>query len=422
MPIGFRRELSGVRHQELLIARERALLQDLELEVSHQLGDSIRDVDLNYGLAQTNFNRRVAAEKEVQAVKAAYEADRVTLDLLLDAQSRRAQAESDYYRALIDYNKSIMEVHYRKGSLLDYNGVYLAEGPWPGKAYFDALREARKRDAGLYLDYGYTRPNVLSRGPIQQGSCDCTPAARPTDRDRWKECPPSRPVPTACYPRRPTCLSRRRKRLRSLRPTRLVPTGPGTPACRVVQWQRRTIGEWQRCRRLQPDPLSSRPAMNIKRITRLLKLLQTLQSGSGQNADGLAKSCGVSRRTMFRDLDALRHSGVPIEFDVDNDRYSIPGAYFLPPVNFTAAEALSLMAMAIEFGRDGRLPFQEPAHAAVMKLEGSLPTGLREQLRDVTRAIEIRPAPISAISDKRDVYQQVGRCPRQTPGRANRVR
>ena len=45
MPIGFRRELSGVRHHELLIARERAILQDLELEISHQLGDSIRDVD-----------------------------------------------------------------------------------------------------------------------------------------------------------------------------------------------------------------------------------------------------------------------------------------------------------------------------------------------------------------------------------------
>ena len=55
--------------------------------------------------------------------------------------------------------------------------------------------------------------------------------------------------------------------------------------------------------------------MNVKRITRLLKLLQTLQSGSGQNVDGLAKSCGVSRRTMFRDLVALRASGVPIEYD-----------------------------------------------------------------------------------------------------------
>ena len=69
MPIGFRRELSGVRHHELLLARERAILQDLELEISHQLGDAIRDIDLNYGLTQTNFNRRVAAEAEVQAVQ-----------------------------------------------------------------------------------------------------------------------------------------------------------------------------------------------------------------------------------------------------------------------------------------------------------------------------------------------------------------
>jgi hypothetical protein len=72
----------------------------------------------------------------------------------------------------VDYNRSIMNVHYRKGSLLDYDGVYLAEGEWPAKAYFDAMRQARKRDAGLYMDYGYTRPNVVSQGPMQQG---CSP-------------------------------------------------------------------------------------------------------------------------------------------------------------------------------------------------------------------------------------------------------
>jgi outer membrane protein TolC len=169
VPIGFRRELSGIRHQELLMARERAILQDLELEISHQLGDAIRDIDNTYGLTQTNFNRRVAAEAEVQAVGASYEAGRVSLDLLLDAQRRRAEAESAYYRSLVDYNRGIMNVHYRKGSLLDYDGVYLAEGAWPAKAYFDAMRQARKRDAALYIDYGYTRPNVVSQGPVQQG-------------------------------------------------------------------------------------------------------------------------------------------------------------------------------------------------------------------------------------------------------------
>jgi hypothetical protein len=179
IPIGFRLAMTGVRHHQLLLARERSVLQDMELEVSHQLSDTVRDVDLNYGLTQSNFNRRVAAEDEVEAVEAVYDSGRVTLDLLLDAQRRRADAESLYYRSLVDYNRAIMRVHFRKGSLLEYNGVYLAEGPWPGKAYFDALRLSRKRSASRQLNYGFTRPDVLSRGPVQQLATDVSGSGEP---------------------------------------------------------------------------------------------------------------------------------------------------------------------------------------------------------------------------------------------------
>ncbi|MFV2065432.1 MAG: TolC family protein [Pirellulales bacterium] len=168
VPIGNRRAMSQVRHHQLLLARDRALLEDLELEVSHQLADAQRDIDWYYATSQTHFNRLVASEKEVRAVDAAYEANAVTLDLLLDAQRRRADAETAFYRSLVDYNRAISTLHRRKGSLLEYNNVFLAEGPWPAKAYFDALREARKRDASMYLNYGFTRPKVISRGPYVQ--------------------------------------------------------------------------------------------------------------------------------------------------------------------------------------------------------------------------------------------------------------
>ena len=108
LPIGFREQLSTVRHHQLLLARDRALLQDLELEVSHQLGDALRDLDLQYGLTETNFNRRTAAQREVEAVQAQYDANRVTLDLLLDAQRRRSEADTAYYRALVDYNLAVV--------------------------------------------------------------------------------------------------------------------------------------------------------------------------------------------------------------------------------------------------------------------------------------------------------------------------
>lgn len=168
MPIGFRRELAGVRNAELQVAKERTKLQEGELELSHQLAFAMRDLETNHVLSQTDFNRRIAAQRQVEAVAAAYENDTVTLDVLLKAQQQLAQAESAYYRALVDYNKSITQVHFRKGSLLEYNGVYLAEGPWPGKAYFDARRRARAREASTYLDYGFTQPRVISRGPIEQ--------------------------------------------------------------------------------------------------------------------------------------------------------------------------------------------------------------------------------------------------------------
>jgi hypothetical protein len=168
MPIGFRKENAGVRHAEMALAKERMKLQEGELELTHQLSDANRDLEHNYVQTQTNFNRRFAAQKEVEAMVAAYETDAVTLDLLLRAQQTLAVAEAAYYRSLVDYSKSIMFVHLRKGSLLEYNGVYLSEGPWPGKAYFDARRRARARAAATPIDYGYTLPRAISRGPYEQ--------------------------------------------------------------------------------------------------------------------------------------------------------------------------------------------------------------------------------------------------------------
>jgi outer membrane protein TolC len=179
MPLGFRRELSTVRNYQLQVARERARLQDEELEVSHALVEAVRNVDTNFALTQTNFNRRVAATRQVEAVQAAYDAGTVTFDQLLDAQRRLADAEVSYSRSLIDYNRSIAQLHYRKGSLLEYNGVFLAEGPWPAKAYFDAHRRARQRDASLYLDYGHSQPAVFSRGAITQNFETIGADARP---------------------------------------------------------------------------------------------------------------------------------------------------------------------------------------------------------------------------------------------------
>jgi len=168
VPIGFRRERSAVRNAELALARNRALLQEQELEVTHRLAHAVRDLEDNYVLAQTYFNRRVAAQKEVEATSAAYETGSITLNILLDAQRRLAEAEIDFFRAVIDYNLAIVDIHTQKGSLLEYDGITLSEGPWASKAYIDAQKRARIREKGRYMNYGFTRPNVISEGAYRQ--------------------------------------------------------------------------------------------------------------------------------------------------------------------------------------------------------------------------------------------------------------
>jgi proteasome accessory factor B len=147
--------------------------------------------------------------------------------------------------------------------------------------------------------------------------------------------------------------------------------------------------------------------MNVKRITRLIRLLKLLQYGGGQNCAGLAKSFGVAPRTILRDFETLRQAGVPVKFDRKAQRFFIPNASYLPPTDFTAEEALSLLALAAEHGRKPRLPLYEAAFSAAAKLEAALPTPLRNELRTITRSIKIRMDQASDLEGKAEVHKQL---------------
>ena len=168
MPVGFRAQMAGVRNAELQLNRERAILREQELRVLHDLSQAVRELERAYQLSQTNFNRAIAARQEVKAVQDAYDVGNATLDVLLDAQRRAAEAQIDYYRSLVEYNLAIKGVHFEKGTLLSFNGVYLSEGLWNPKAYRDAARQQR-RLVPTDLNYCFSRPYQLGAGVYDQG-------------------------------------------------------------------------------------------------------------------------------------------------------------------------------------------------------------------------------------------------------------
>ncbi len=165
--IGARRELARIRNGQLRLAREKAFLQDQERLLVSQLSDATAKVATHYQLVQTNAQRWQAAEQEVEARLAEFKGGRSPVNVVLQSQQRRAQAQIDYYRALGEYNKSINYVDYLKGTMLANSNITLSEGPWNKKAYWDALERARERSSGKQVKYGVTRPSVVRTGPVR---------------------------------------------------------------------------------------------------------------------------------------------------------------------------------------------------------------------------------------------------------------
>lgn len=152
MPIGFRRAHAAVRSSELTVARSKAILEEEEKQVMYGLSNAYAEIKRAYEVMELLFNRREAAFAQEATVRAAYDAGKAPIDLLLEAQRRVIDSSTLFNQARIDYALAIKNVHYEKGSLLEFYQITMAEGPSPQKAYSDALtRDQLKRRA--HSDY-----------------------------------------------------------------------------------------------------------------------------------------------------------------------------------------------------------------------------------------------------------------------------
>jgi len=168
MPLGMRSARAQVRNLELRLAKARKALEEQEVEISHELAAAFQALDRAWATAQIGFNRRRAAAESVRAYQAEYENGRTSADLLLRAQVSLAQAEVAYVSSLVDYNKAITELEFRKGTSLQHNNVHLTEGPWQDqRAYRDALRRAEARSHGYRSNVLHTEPEPLTE-PFEQ--------------------------------------------------------------------------------------------------------------------------------------------------------------------------------------------------------------------------------------------------------------
>jgi outer membrane protein TolC len=164
MPVGYRAELANVRNAQLKLAREIARLEDSELDVNKEIHETLQSMAATLRTATSHFNRWRSSKIEKDVFDELEAAGAETLDVALEAQRRLSQAEIAFYQSVTEYNKMLALLHRRKGTTLAYCGICFEEGPWPGKAYMDAAEYSRRRGASRELNYGWSRPEVISRG------------------------------------------------------------------------------------------------------------------------------------------------------------------------------------------------------------------------------------------------------------------
>jgi predicted DNA-binding transcriptional regulator YafY len=147
-------------------------------------------------------------------------------------------------------------------------------------------------------------------------------------------------------------------------------------------------------------------------MDRRLLILMRLREEAAVRASDLAKEIGCSIRTIYRDFDALALSGVPVAA-MPGEGYRLVPGYHLPPVAFTADEAVQLLLGADIARGLGTAAQRDATKSAVAKVEAVLKPETREvvaTLRDrirVSQWMRGEPSPWLPLMQQAVLQQRV---------------
>jgi predicted DNA-binding transcriptional regulator YafY len=143
---------------------------------------------------------------------------------------------------------------------------------------------------------------------------------------------------------------------------------------------------------------------------RALLALELLQSTPGITADRLADRLGVSERAARRYVGILREAGVPVEsVRGPHGGYRLGRGLRLPPLTFSADEALGLVMAVLDGHHDARDP-AGPVGSALGKIMRALPGPVATQAETVRRTAAPAPDRAAARPDPTTTTTLVRAC------------
>lgn len=130
----------------------------------------------------------------------------------------------------------------------------------------------------------------------------------------------------------------------------------------------------------------------MNRTDRLLAIVLELQAHGRRRAEDLAATFEISKRTVYRDIEALCEAGVPV-VAVPGQGYRLVPGYFLPPLSFSPDEATLLLLGSAVMGQSFDAPLRAVAESAAHKIATVLPPRVRDEVRYLQASIAFVPPP-----------------------------
>jgi hypothetical protein len=151
VPLGYRQEHAAMRQAKLELAQSYQILKEQETKAQSFLAKQYSRVIQAFEVIETRRLQREAYANQVEARFQKFAKGKLPVDFLQDAVLRWATALNSEYEAVVTYNNALATLEFAKGTLMEYDQIFLAEGPLPPIADIRAVEHERERTRTSFL-------------------------------------------------------------------------------------------------------------------------------------------------------------------------------------------------------------------------------------------------------------------------------
>ncbi len=131
-----------------------------------------------------------------------------------------------------------------------------------------------------------------------------------------------------------------------------------------------------------------KPAKKYSQAGRLHSIIRLLEARRGMSLDDLAQECGVDRRTIHRDLNAVEEAGYTLTSEWQDGKkvYGfLTKSRNIPPITFTLTQLMSLYLLRSQGGHLAGTPFQREIDDLFRTITSVLPDRYAAHLERIAR-------------------------------------